>query len=976
MGLFYLFLFNRILMRIQLFYITLLFIGLSTVGLSQQGFITGIVGDGTTGEKLPGVRVTVKNHKIGAYSDLDGQFSIALSDGTYDLQVTYMGYDTLVLRQVFVEPNETTALDLLQIQADVKSYQEVVISANRRTNTENAILSLKQKSSNMIDGMSSAKFRKTGDSDAGSAMRRIPGVSLSDGKYIFIRGIGDRYSKTLLNGLEVPGLDPDRNTVQMDIFPTKIIDNIVVYKSASADLPADFTGGLIDISLNSAASESTRSISMSTAYNPNYHFKDNYLTYEKSGADIFALGKDSRTIPAENNIPFFAESVSNPNGIKAKRYQEILGAFDPILAAMEVSSLMDIGIDANVGDFFKKKGYTIGYNLNVSYKNETQFFEDAVFSRYGLSSDRNENDLELRELQKGNYGENNVLLSGMLGLSLNTAKSKYNFNVLHLQNGTSTAGVFDYDKTDQGAVFSGFQHNLEYAQRSLSNVILSGSHKFTDNDWELAWASSTSLSSIDNPDIRFTRYEERNDGSYSIGTESGFPERIWRELNEINSSAKVDITKKVKLFGNEGQFKFGAVQNYKKRDFKIRSFQINVRNVELTGDPNELFAEENLWPYNGDVSKGTTFETPFIPVNPNQFESSVLSSGVYGLAEVSPVERLKIVFGLRAELYTQRYTGRDQLGTNILDNDVVLDELGLFPSMNIVYAVSEKQNIRMSYGRTTARPSFKELSYSEILDPITGRTFIGGLFRDANDVLGVEYWDGNLVSTGIHNFDLRWEMFHGKGQTFSISGFYKMFNNPIEVVQFATQSGAFQPRNVGDGTVIGLELEARQSLDFLSKKLSNFNLAMNVTLTQSQIELSATEYESRVNNARVGQEISEFRDMAGQAPWIINGGIEYRGSKGFGKNLEAGVYYNVQGETLLFSGIADRPDIYSVPFHGVNMNVSKRFGKKDQFNAGVMLKNITNAKKEAVFKSYEAEDEYFFTIRQGTTVSLKMSYNF
>ncbi len=963
-------------MKLHLLFIFFLFAGITTNGFSQEGFISGSIGDQTTNELLPGVRVMVKDQKNGAYTDLDGAFSISIDHGTYDLQVTYMGYDTLVVNSIEVKANETVALDLLKIKSEASDFEEVVISANRKTNTENAILSLKQKSTNMIDGMSSAKFKKTGDSDAGSAMRRIPGVSLSDGKYIFIRGIGDRYSKTLLNGLEVPGLDPDRNTVQMDIFPTKMIDNIVVYKSSSADLPADFSGGLIDITLNSGATEKTRSISMGTAFNPNYHFKDNYLTYEKSGADALGFGKGSREIPAENNIPFFAETIANPDGVKAKRYQQILGSFDPTLAAMESSSLMDIGIDANVGDFFKKKGYTIGYNLNVSYKNETQFFEDALFSRYGLSNDRNITKLETREIQEGNYGENNVLLSGMLGLTLNTAKSKYNFSIMHLQNGTSTAGVFDYDKTDQGAVFSGFQHNLEYAERALSNVIISGNHKFTNRNLELAWASSTSLSSIDNPDIRFTRYEERNDGSFNIGTESGFPERIWRELDEVNTSAKVDLKKNLKLFGNEAQFKIGAMQTYKKREFKIRSFSINVRNVELTGDPNELFAEENLWPYNGDISKGTTFETPFIPVNPNQFESSVSSSAVYALTEISPVERLKIVLGLRTELYSQRYTGRDQLGTNILNDDVVLEELGFFPSMNLVYAVSEKQNIRISYGKTTARPSFKELSYSEILDPITGRTFIGGLFRDANDVSGVEYWDGNLQSTSIHNFDLRWELFHGRGQTFSISGFYKMFENPIEVVQFATQSGAFQPRNVGNGTVIGLEFEARQSLDFLSKKLSNFNLAANVTLTQSQIELSATEYESRVTNARAGQEISEFRDMAGQAPWIINGGLEYTGNKGFGKKLNAGIYYNVQGETLLFSGIADRPDIYTVPFHGVNMNVSKRFGKKDQFNAGIMLKNILNAKKEAVFKSFEAKDEYFFSIRQGTTVSLKMSYNF
>src|SRR5690554_1991532 len=537
-------------MKPYLIFVTFVLMSFSCIGYAQTGTIKGQVSDGATNENLPGVRIMIKHHKRGDYSDLDGKFRIQATKGVYDLQLTYFGFDTLTILSVKIEPGEINDLGLIQLHSEASSFDEVIVSAQRKTDTENAILSLKQKSSKLIDGMSSAKFKKTGDSDAGAAMKRIPGVSLNDGKYVFVRGIGDRYSKTLLNGLEIPGLDPDRNSVQMDLFPTKVIDNIVVYKSASADLPADFTGGLIDISLNGSASKKTRSISMSTAFNPNYHFKSNYLTYEKSRSDAFAMGKSSREIPAENNIPFFAESVSNPNGVKAKRYQEILKSFDPNLAAMESNSLMDVGIDANVGDFFKMKGYNIGYNLNVSYKNETQFFENALFSRYGLSSDRNIKEMEVREFQKGNYGENNVLLSGMLGLTLNTTKSKYSFNIMHLQNGTSTAGIFDYDKTDQGAVFSGFQHNLEYAQRGLSNVILSGNHKFTNENWELDWASSTSLSSIDNPDIRFTRYEERNDGSFNIGTESGFPERIWRELNEFNTSAKVDLKKKAKLFGN------------------------------------------------------------------------------------------------------------------------------------------------------------------------------------------------------------------------------------------------------------------------------------------------------------------------------------------------------------------------------------------------------------------------------------------
>lgn len=954
----------------------LVLFGFTNTALVQQSSISGVITDKVRGENLPGVQVMVKGHNKGAYSSIDGSFTIAINEGTYDLQIAYIGYDTLFLKDVIVYPQNTTNLGKILLSEEISEYGEVVVSAVRRTNTEASILSLKLKSANMLDGMSAAKFQKTGDSDAGAAMKRIPGVSLNEGKYIFVRGIGDRYSKTLLNGLEIPGLDPDRNTVQMDIFPTRVVDNIIVYKTASADIPADFAGGVVDISLNSGATKQSRSISLSTSFNPNFHFKDNYLTYERSNDDFFAFGKNSREIPAENNIPFFAEVISNPNGPEANRYKQILSSFNPQLAAMEANSMMDFGLNANVGDVFKKKNYSIGYNVNVSYKNETKFYEDAIFSRYGLSSDISEYNLVMREIQKGNYGENDVTLSGMVGLTLNTEKSRYDLNILHLQNGKSTAGIFDYDKTDQGTVFSGFQHNLEYEQRNFSNVILSGKHRFDDESLEFDWAASASLSSIDSPDIRFTRYEVRGDGSYSIGTESGFPERIWRDLNEINVSAKSDLTKRLKIFNNEGLVKVGAMQTYKKRDYQIRSFSINVRNIELTGDPNELFAHENLWPYNGDISKGTTFESPFIPVNPNQFESSASTTSIYALTEITPLNRLKLVLGLRSELYIQKYTGRDQLGMNVLNNDNVLDELGFFPSLNVIYSLSEKQNLRFSYGKTTVRPSFKELSYAEILDPITGRTFIGGLFRDANDVIGVEYWDGNLISTVIHNFDLRWELFHGREQTVSVSGFYKVFQNPIEIVQFASQSGAFQPRNVGKGTLLGLEFEARQSLGFVSQKLDRLGLALNVTLTQSQIELSSTEYDSRVVNAREGQTIDKYRDMAGQSPWIINGGIEYMGETGFGRNLNLGVYYNVQGETLLYSGIADKPDIYSVPFHSLHLNASKRFGKKDQYSIGISWSNILNDDREAVFKSFQADDEYFFSIRQGTTFSLSFGVNF
>ena len=169
----------------------------------------------------------------------------------------------------------------------------------------------------MIDGISSAAFRKTGDSDAASAMKRVPGVSLAGGKYIYVRGLGDRYNKTVLNGLDIPGLDQDRNTLQMDIFPTNVIENMIVHKSFNGDLPADFTGGLIDIELKSFPDKRVRQVSLQGGYNTNYHFRSDYLSYEGGKLDFLGMDDGTREIPATSNIPLFGEVIGNPTGVKA-----------------------------------------------------------------------------------------------------------------------------------------------------------------------------------------------------------------------------------------------------------------------------------------------------------------------------------------------------------------------------------------------------------------------------------------------------------------------------------------------------------------------------------------------------------------------------------------------------------------------------------------------------------------------------------
>ena len=943
---------------------------------SQNGIIRGSVSDESTGEPLIGVTVVAEGTSKGMLTDLDGKFNLSIDPGVYNLRFSFVSYETFTLSNVKVTAGNVTLLANLMLKSATFGLSEVTVSAEMKRNTENAVMSIKMESPNLIDGISSANFRKMGDSDAAASIKRVPGVSVEGGRYVFVRGLGDRYTKTILNGVDIPGLDPDRNTMQMDIFPTNLIDNIIVHKSFSAELPADFTGGIIDIALRDFPDEKKGNLSSGTSYNPDYHFRNDYLTYKGSKTDFLGFDDGARAIPATDNLPFFASVIGNPQGEQAERYRDVLHSFNPDMAALKQHSFIDYNAGATFGNQIPLKKVTIGYNVGFSYKNNTEFYQDAEYGRYGLASDPNVNDLEVREFQKGNFGISSVLLSGLAGFAVKTTNSKYRLNIIHLQNGESKAGVFDYEGSDQGSVFSGYQHNLEYSQRSLTNVLLDGKHTFKNGNWDLVWKLSPTFSKIEDPDARFVRYVEGSTDKYLINTESGFPERIWRTLSENNLAGVVHATKEFRFNGEAARLSFGGAYTYKERDFMIRKFMLNVRNVSLTGDPDELFRPDNIWPLNGtDYGSGTTYEAGFLPSNPNQFSASSNNGAGYVSAELPVFRGLRVIAGVRFEKFTQRYTGQNQLGSIVLINDKVLDDIGIFPSVNLIYKLNESQNLRASYARTIARPSFRELSFAEISDPVSGRTFVGGMFRDADDNAGIEYWNGALESSDIHNIDLRWELYRRDGQMLSLSGFYKYFSKPIEVVQYATQTGTFQPRNVGDGQVLGVELEVRQNLGALNGALENFSFTSNISVIESGIELSLTEYFSRMENSRTGQKISRVREMAGQSPWIINSGISYSGGeRPFWSGFEAGIFYNVQGKTLQYVGIADRPDIYTLPFHNLNLTAARKFGREKKMQMELRIDNLLNDKKESVFKSFNPTDQFFTKLDPGITCHLKLSY--
>ncbi|UXP30590.1 TonB-dependent receptor [Reichenbachiella agarivorans] len=958
---------------------TVLLLSAFLPSFAQTGTVRGTVTDRSNGEPLFGVAAVVAGTTKGAVTDFDGKFEFQLEPGVYNLQFSFVSFERINITDVVVDAGEVTVLHNIMMNESVETLEAVVVSAEAIRSSETALLTVKRKSPALMDGISAASFDKIGDSDAGDAVKRVTGVSVEGGKYVFVRGLGDRYTKTMLNNVDIPGLDPDRNSLQIDIFPTSLLNNMMVAKSFTADMPADFTGGMVNIETKDFPDERIFDISVSTGFNPSMHFNDNYLSYKGSSTDW--LGFDD----GQRSLPQYAKETTIPTPLSAigGQYTEqevntFVNSFDPNMAAQRSTSFMDYGVSATYGDQTSVGSGKLGYIFSLSYKNSTKYYDDVVYGEYQLSSDLSRNELQYSLIQDGERGESNVLLAGLAGLAYKTHLSKYKLMVMHLQNGESTAMKLNIDNDGDAAIGqSGYQasaDNLSYNQRGLTNVMLNGEHNNSNGNWNVEWKLASTFSNMVDPDIRRTAFTITPSGNsvFSPGA-GGYPSRTWRYLDEVNLVGKIDVARKYMFLGEDAKVKFGVSHVYKQRDYEILTYNMQFfgSQPDFGGDPDKVLEDQYIYP-NGPVYFQTGNNTP----NPNAYNSNLNNTAFYISNEFNPLTNLKAIVGLRAEKFTQRHTGRDieyaSFGENgngnNLDNEKVLDALDLFPTVNLVYSLTETMNLRGSYSRTIARPSFKELSFAQIIDPMTNRIFDGGLYAFDGS------WDGNLHESNINNFDLRWETYMQQGQILSVSAFYKTFQDPIELVRIPLQatSTEYQPRNVGDGTLFGLELEFRKNLDFIAQFLESFSINGNMTLVKSEIQMTDTEYVSRVNNARDGQTIENTRPMAGQAPYILNGGIGYDNSK---LGMDVGLFYNVRGATLTIVGGGIFPDIYEQPFHSLNFNLNKSFGINRKSSVSFGIDNILNSERRVDYTGYKASNQPYTRYSPGTSfnVSYKLS---
>ena len=936
-------------MKIPIKLLNVIFLFFTTY-LHSQTIISGKVIDGDFNDPLPFANISLRsgndNSNLGGTTtDFDGNFYFEVEEGTYSLEFTYVGYSTQIINDIKVSNNQEEVINVVMVSAS-DQLEEVVVTTSARANNEVSVLAVQKRSINLIDGLSSQSIRKSGDTNIASAIKRVPGVSIQGGKFVYVRGLGDRYSKTLLGGLEVPGLDPDRNTLQLDIFPTNLLDNIIINKSSSANLNADFTGGVVNIILKDFSINPEYGFSISSSYNSNMSFK-NAPGLPQESLSFLKFDTGYNELPFRSNYPIvLPETFLTP--LVAQQVTDVTNSFSKPMAVARYNNFTDFSIGATASNQYKiGENNSIGYIAALNYRYDSDYYKEA----YNGSVLKETVGLEQNTTQEGELGQVQALSSVLLGISFKTKSTKHKVTFINLKSGESSAldvRLAEYLEN----TYSGIGNLMNHTERNITSIPISGLYNFANNKFIIDWKVAPSFARVYDKDFRKTVFEIVGD---RLLLNSGilWPQRLWRNLEEDAIASNINFTLNYKINDLDSKLRFGSSFSYKTRDFTTNNYSIGFlgSSTTLNGDPNQILNPSNVWTLadpQGSYTIGSFQRT-------NQYEANSNTLALYISNEFKISNSLKSIIGFRYESYINNYTG-ETIDKVIYDDDEFINVGDIYPSINLINSLDDNTNLRFSYSKTTARPSFKEISGAQIYDPVTERTFLG---------------NPDLVPSYIDNIDIRYERFGEGNQVFAISGFYKIFDNPIEIVipNFNTPN-TLKAGNNDSAKVYGFEIEYRK--DFINSEVNRLNFNTNVSIIKSEQKMNEIEYLGRITT-EPDRNIDNSRQMQGQSPYLINTGITYRS---FDKKIEFGTFYNVQGRTLQVVGIGNIPDVYTEPFHSLKLTASKSFGLNDSQNITLKVDNLLGDVRESRYDYFGNTDFLFSRLNPGRSFSLGYSIKF
>lgn len=950
-------------------------LNLASLALLAQGTISGTILDEKYGDPLIGANVVVEGTSIGTSTDFDGKYQFNLEPGTYNIVYSYIGYNDKTITDVVMVDGEITYMDatLSDEALDLALGDEgVVVTAKAINRSENALMLLQKKSDKIQDGISSQEMSRYSVSDAAGAMKKVTGATVSGGKYIYIRGLGDRYSLTQLNGLTVPSADPYRNGAQLDLIPSYLLENIITSKTFTPDQPGNFTGGNVNLETKSFPEQFFLTVSASTSYNNQANLNNEFLTHSGGSNDYWGFDDGERAAPTFNeketaalrfgpnmariaNNSIFYERLAEPTGLYSshadysRTVDGIANKFSTEFTPDQERQPLNHGLSLAFGNQYQIGNNSLGMIFSGSFKKSYQHLGGFQTANWQLDN-INEQALE----NQGDYEETlsteTPTVNGMIGLAYKigststiTANAIYN----HTTDKTSRYVFGERPDNLRGDLrFEGRQ--LSFRERELTNFQLGGEHVLLGlNNAIIEWKGSQAISSQLEPDTRFFENDYNIDTDrFSIpASDVQRPFHFFRDLEDKQYDGKLDLT--FPLANNANKIKIGGLFTRKERAFNESRFQVEASNLAttFTGNPDEYLADENY----GLIGDNGT-DIGVYPVNRSQLANSYTGSdevqAVYGMLTYNFNEQFKFIGGARVETTNIEVTSADpnkEVGR--------IDETDILPSANLVYALTNDMNLRASYSQTVARPNMREISAFEAFDVLT-KTIIKG--------------NTGLKRSNITNYDLRWEWFTKPGEIIAISGYYKNFKNPIVQTYERAPNPTIRFVNVDEALVYGLELEFRKDLGELSSALRNFKFNANLSFINSESDVA-------IDEAFEGLAFTT-RQFEGQSPLILNIALIYANPE---TGLDATLALNSLGDRLRIIGRDITPDIFDRGRNQLDFSISKKFGDLGlRFSAQNLLNDnfLISSTNNRLDGSGDGLDYTYSDFTTGVTFGLGVSY--
>jgi hypothetical protein len=821
---------------------------------TTAGRITGRVVNTETGRPVERAEVRLVDLAVLALTDLDGRFFLQnVPPGVHTVEVRQIGYSVKTVTNVAVTPGETTVLDVT-LGSAVFQVEAITVSAEVERGSVNQALEEQRNAPNIVNAISAAQMARSPDSDASQAVQRVSGVTVQDGKYVFVRGLGERYTTTSLNGARIPSPEPEKRVVPLDLFPSSLLDAVTTSKTFTADQPGDFSGAQVDLRTREFPANHVIQFSLSAGLNTAATGRE-IVRAPAAGAEWLGFGGSERRLP---------DVARDAGALDQATQAAIMRSFRNVWNGEAGTGYPKGSFGVSLGGEDPVLGTRLGYVASLTYAFDQEIRKDerrALGVSDGTGGARPQNEYA------GSTARSSVLWGGILNLSTRIGGvSKVQFNNTYNRSADNEAtrltGV--YEEFGQFVDLT----RLTFTARSVrshqlrAEHLLAGRHRF---DWSGTY-SRVERTQPDRSDLVDNASQDPETGAIQRIGWSDIRQGATRTFSEL-SERSGEVGGSLRLgFGDpsrEWAVKVGGGYRLVNRDADSRAF--DIRNLAL--DAEDLAAPaESL--FDGRYADGQLQ----LVRNANGGFYTARDANVAGYLqlEVPLGRRVRVITGARVERSRLDVTSLSRQGDS---TPAALDNTDVLPSLALNIAVSRSSNLRASVSQTLSRPEYRELS------PVGYFDVLGGL---------TVYGNPDLRRSLIQNADLRWEVFPNPGEVVSLGVFAKRFTDPIEQIQVGSTGGTtLSFVNAEAAHNYGVELELRKSLGLLGPWFESFTVFGNTTLMRSEITPGADSL-SALTNAD--------RPMVGQAGYVVNAGLAYRNYAG---TMDATLLYNVVGPRIV-----------------------------------------------------------------------------